>query len=102
MEAIQFTRTDKVNVNGFPVFERSGELPKGTRFVMLSYSKNGIWKPGFRMGYRSALDLIEQGEAQGKLPGEVYRLIPAAPTMDEQAKERLRVLVESRKTVEGT
>ena len=81
-------------------FTRSGELPKGTRFVLLQviHAGGSEWTPGTRYVTKDAVALVERAIAQGLAPGNGYRLVPAPPReLDQSTIDRLKQLAENRK-----
>lgn len=71
-------------------FQRSGELPKGTRYVQVqALSDGGVWSldGGTRKSASAGIALIEMAIAGGHVRRKGYRVVPA-PSSSEETRAR--------------
>lgn len=86
-------------------YTRAGELPKGTRFVLLQILKpvqnwrgeTAEWTRGFRRPMKEAISIIESAIEREQVDADGYRIVPAPSVLSEDAIVRLNQLKARRK-----
>jgi len=65
-------------------FQRSGELPKGTRYVLVQMLSDGdVWVGNSRKSASAGVSLIQGAIASGHVRRKGYRVVPATPSSEE-------------------